>query len=147
MTKEEIVGQGFIVLIAGYETTATTLQYLTYNLTMNPDVQEKVFDEIRDTLGDVGLLLLLSILLLSLKALSAIGTLISSFTAILLLLLLLPAHSSFLLIHWDELECHLPPPLSYTQHPKATVHTELQTPPPPPAPPDQYCFVVKFLRH
>ena len=64
MTKEEMVGQGFIVLIAGYETTATTLQYLTYNLTMNPDVQEKVFEEIRDTLGDVGLLRISILLLL-----------------------------------------------------------------------------------
>ena len=53
LTKEEIVGQGFIILIAGYETTATTLQYLTYNLTMNPDVQEKIFEEIRDNVGDV----------------------------------------------------------------------------------------------
>ena len=53
MTVEEIVGQGFIILIAGYETTSTTLQYLTYNLTLNPDVQEKVFEEIRDKVGNV----------------------------------------------------------------------------------------------
>ncbi|KAK7504878.1 hypothetical protein BaRGS_00003906 [Batillaria attramentaria] len=52
MTKDEILGQGFLVLIAGYETTATTLQYLAYNLTMHPDVQQKVVDEIREKLGD-----------------------------------------------------------------------------------------------
>ena len=47
------MGQGFIILLAGYETTSTTLQYLTYNLTLNPDVQEKVFEEIRDKVGNV----------------------------------------------------------------------------------------------
>ncbi|KAK7104890.1 cytochrome P450 3A8-like [Littorina saxatilis] len=52
MTKGEIIGQGFIVMIAGYETTATTLQYLTYNLTRCPEVQEKIYQEIRDNIGD-----------------------------------------------------------------------------------------------
>nr|KAG5712401.1 hypothetical protein BaRGS_023980 [Batillaria attramentaria] len=52
MTKDEILGQGFLVLNAGYETTATTLQYLTYNLTIHPDAQQKVVDEIREKLGD-----------------------------------------------------------------------------------------------
>ncbi|XP_025103410.1 cytochrome P450 3A5-like [Pomacea canaliculata] len=52
MSREEVAGQGFIILIAGYETTATTLQYLTYNLAMNQDVQQRVYEEMRDELGD-----------------------------------------------------------------------------------------------
>lgn len=53
MTKEEILAQGFIVLVAGYETTATTLQYMAYLMALNPHVQDKVFEEIQDKLGDV----------------------------------------------------------------------------------------------
>ncbi|XP_076464413.1 cytochrome P450 3A8-like [Babylonia areolata] len=52
MTKEEVMAQGFIVLVAGYETTSTTLQYLTYNLALHPHLQEKVFEEIKQHLGD-----------------------------------------------------------------------------------------------
>ncbi|XP_025103440.1 cytochrome P450 3A5-like [Pomacea canaliculata] len=52
MTREEVAAQGVIILIAGYETTATTLQYLTYNLAMNQDVQQRVYEEMRDELGD-----------------------------------------------------------------------------------------------
>ncbi|KAL8564303.1 hypothetical protein ACOMHN_050914 [Nucella lapillus] len=55
MTKDEIVSQGFIVLIAGFETTSTTLQYLTYHMALYPDIQEKVFEEIQKELGDVEL--------------------------------------------------------------------------------------------
>ncbi|PVD25688.1 hypothetical protein C0Q70_13348 [Pomacea canaliculata] len=53
MTREEVAGQGFVILIAGYETTATTLQYLTYNLAKNQDVQQRVYEEMRDELGDI----------------------------------------------------------------------------------------------
>nr|KAG5712364.1 hypothetical protein BaRGS_023943 [Batillaria attramentaria] len=52
LTRQEIVGQGFVVLLAGFDTTSTTLQYLTYNLTMHPDSQQRVYDEIRDVIGD-----------------------------------------------------------------------------------------------
>ncbi|PVD25683.1 hypothetical protein C0Q70_13342 [Pomacea canaliculata] len=52
MTREEVAGQGFSILIAGYETTATTLQYLTYNLAKNQDVQQRVYEEMRDEMGD-----------------------------------------------------------------------------------------------
>nr|KAG5709741.1 hypothetical protein BaRGS_027766 [Batillaria attramentaria] len=52
LARHEIVGQAFIFFVAGYETTATTLQYLTYNLAMHPDVQERVVREIQQQLGD-----------------------------------------------------------------------------------------------
>ncbi|XP_070180865.1 cytochrome P450 3A24-like isoform X2 [Littorina saxatilis] len=52
MTREEIVGQGFIVLIAGFDTTANTLHYLVYNLALHQHVQQQLFQEIVDNLGD-----------------------------------------------------------------------------------------------
>ncbi|KAK7480344.1 hypothetical protein BaRGS_00028391, partial [Batillaria attramentaria] len=52
LTTDEIIGQGFTVFIAGYETTATTLQYLTYLLALNPDKQEKLYREIVDAIGN-----------------------------------------------------------------------------------------------
>lgn len=56
MTREEVAGQGFVILMAGYETTSTTLQYLTYNLALHQDVQQRVYEEIIDTIGDVRLI-------------------------------------------------------------------------------------------
>nr|KAG5709743.1 hypothetical protein BaRGS_027768 [Batillaria attramentaria] len=52
LTKDEIIAQVFIFFIAGYETTATTLQYLAYSLAVHPDVQKRVFEEIQQQLGD-----------------------------------------------------------------------------------------------
>lgn len=53
MTREEIVAQGILVLSAGYETTATTLQYLSYNLALHQDVQQRVYEEIMSNIGKV----------------------------------------------------------------------------------------------
>ncbi|KAK6166505.1 hypothetical protein SNE40_023174 [Patella caerulea] len=46
LTLEEIIGQAFLFFIAGYETTASTLQFLSYHLVKNPEVQEKLVKEI-----------------------------------------------------------------------------------------------------
>ena len=46
LTSEQIAGFSVEFLLAGYETTATTLTYTTYLLAMNPDVQEKLQAEI-----------------------------------------------------------------------------------------------------
>ncbi len=35
-----------IFLAAGYETTATTLSYVSYHLALNPDIQQKLREEI-----------------------------------------------------------------------------------------------------
>ncbi|BFZ10433.1 hypothetical protein BsWGS_13472 [Bradybaena similaris] len=52
LTTEEIAAQGIIFIIAGYETTSTTLQYLSYELAKNPEVQRNVRQEIAEVLGD-----------------------------------------------------------------------------------------------
>ncbi|XP_050388972.2 cytochrome P450 3A29 isoform X2 [Patella vulgata] len=52
LTVEEMIGQAFLFFIAGYETTASTLQFISYNLAKNPGVQEKVIKEIETHVGD-----------------------------------------------------------------------------------------------
>ncbi|XP_067687703.1 cytochrome P450 3A29-like [Haliotis asinina] len=52
LTTDEIVAQGILFFIAGYETTASTLNFVSYNLAMNPDIQEKAFNEIKEMLGN-----------------------------------------------------------------------------------------------
>ena len=47
LTDEEIVGQSVIFLFAGYETSSNTLAYITYYLTVNQDVQDKLREEIK----------------------------------------------------------------------------------------------------
>ncbi|CAG2108247.1 unnamed protein product, partial [Medioppia subpectinata] len=56
ITEDEMIGQGFIVFIAGYETTATTLSFCSYELALNPDVQQKLYKEVMssmDTNGEI----------------------------------------------------------------------------------------------
>uniref|UniRef100_A0A914VYX4 Cytochrome P450 n=1 Tax=Plectus sambesii TaxID=2011161 RepID=A0A914VYX4_9BILA len=50
LTIPEIVGQCFVFLVAGYDTTANTLAYLSYNLAVNDDAQNKLIAEIDDFL-------------------------------------------------------------------------------------------------
>ncbi|KAM3939196.1 cytochrome P450 3A24-like [Leptodactylus fuscus] len=49
LTDTEIMAQGLIFIIAGYETTSTTLMFVAYLLATHPDVQTKLQEEI-DTL-------------------------------------------------------------------------------------------------
>ena len=39
-------------MAAGYETTANALTYTTYLLALNPDIQEKLIDQIREYISD-----------------------------------------------------------------------------------------------
>ncbi|CAF0869519.1 unnamed protein product [Rotaria sp. Silwood1] len=48
---DEITGNILIFMIAGYETTSTTLAYCTYILAKKPDIQEKLIAEIDTHLG------------------------------------------------------------------------------------------------
>lgn len=40
-------------MIAGYDTTATTLCWLVYDLVLNPDVQERLIESIDADIGQV----------------------------------------------------------------------------------------------
>nr|AMN92160.1 CYP384A1 [Tetranychus cinnabarinus] len=51
LTLDEIVDQALIFLIAGHDTTATTLSMLLYTLTRHQEVQDKLIDEL-STLTD-----------------------------------------------------------------------------------------------
>ncbi|XP_071103072.1 cytochrome P450 3A14-like [Haliotis cracherodii] len=50
LSTDEIVAQGILFFIGGYETTASTLDFLSYSLATNPDVQEKAHSEIEQEL-------------------------------------------------------------------------------------------------
>ncbi|XP_074839923.1 thromboxane-A synthase [Carettochelys insculpta] len=46
LSEDEIVGQAFLFLIAGYETTTSALSFATYLLATNPECQRKLLQEI-----------------------------------------------------------------------------------------------------
>ena len=52
LTDAEIVSQCMTFILAGYETTSNALAYTTYCLAMNPDKQEKLLEEIDQTIKD-----------------------------------------------------------------------------------------------
>lgn len=54
LDEEEVIAQAVTFLMAGYETTATALTYATYELALNPDVQDKLCDEVNASLNSNG---------------------------------------------------------------------------------------------
>ncbi|GFO30818.1 cytochrome p450 3a41-like [Plakobranchus ocellatus] len=46
ITSEEVIGQSMLTILAAFETTASTLHFALFKLAENPDIQEKVFQEI-----------------------------------------------------------------------------------------------------
>ncbi|XP_046378259.2 cytochrome P450 3A13-like [Haliotis rufescens] len=52
LSTDEIVGQSIVFFSAGYEATASTLTFASYSLAVNPDVQEKAYNEITEMLGN-----------------------------------------------------------------------------------------------
>ncbi|CAG5116013.1 unnamed protein product [Candidula unifasciata] len=52
LKKEEVVAQGIMLFIAGYETASSTLQFLCYELTRHPEIQDKLVAEIGKVIGD-----------------------------------------------------------------------------------------------
>ncbi|CAE1256596.1 CYP3A [Acanthosepion pharaonis] len=51
LTDVEIIAQCMVFFLAGFETTASTLSFFAHSIAMNPDVQEKLYQEIKEKLG------------------------------------------------------------------------------------------------
>ena len=49
----EIIAQCMVFMVAGFETTASTLSFFAHSIATNPDVQEKLCQEIEEQLGQV----------------------------------------------------------------------------------------------
>ena len=50
LTNNELLSQAILFLAAGYETTATTLEFISYNLAKNQEIQDKLINEIDQVL-------------------------------------------------------------------------------------------------
>ncbi|KAL5280352.1 CYP3A4.2 family protein [Megaselia abdita] len=51
MSIEKLAGQGFIFFIAGFETTSATASYCLYELTQNPELKDRLINEIDEVLA------------------------------------------------------------------------------------------------
>lgn len=49
MTETEMIAQCLIFFLAGFDTVSTCLTFLAYELTVNPEAQEKLYQEIMET--------------------------------------------------------------------------------------------------
>lgn len=52
LTDDEIIGQAVAFLLAGYETTQNALTFTLYSLATNPEVQQKLIEEIESKCSD-----------------------------------------------------------------------------------------------
>ena len=52
LSKDEVVAQSILFFLAGYDTTATSISFLMYNLAVYPEIQEKLYEEIMTVAGD-----------------------------------------------------------------------------------------------
>ena len=57
LTDEEVLVNSTVFMTAGYDTTAVALSWLTYELSLHPDIQEKLANEINEQVGKVRYLL------------------------------------------------------------------------------------------
>ena len=51
MSEAEILAQAMIFIFGGFDTTATTLSFLLHALTLNPDIQQTLFEEVHSKLA------------------------------------------------------------------------------------------------
>ncbi|KFB49800.1 AGAP012296-PA-like protein [Anopheles sinensis] len=54
MSEAEMVAQCLIFFLAGFDTVSTCLTFLAYELTINREVQDKLYEEIRETKAALG---------------------------------------------------------------------------------------------
>uniref|UniRef100_A0A0L8FX30 Cytochrome P450 n=1 Tax=Octopus bimaculoides TaxID=37653 RepID=A0A0L8FX30_OCTBM len=52
ITDDEILAQCVIFFLAGYETTTSSLTFFTHLMAINPEPQQKIYEEIIDVLGE-----------------------------------------------------------------------------------------------
>ncbi|XP_048759592.2 cytochrome P450 3A9-like [Ostrea edulis] len=52
LTEDEVTGNAILFLLAGFDTTASTMTFMSYCLATNPEIQEKLIDEIDSVLGN-----------------------------------------------------------------------------------------------
>lgn len=53
-TDEELAAQALVLFLGGFETTASLMQVCCWELARNPEVQQKLIDEVDDTLSALG---------------------------------------------------------------------------------------------
>ncbi|CAG2170770.1 unnamed protein product [Oppiella nova] len=54
LTEDEILAQCFLFFTTGYETTATTLSICTYELALNPGLQDRLYGETKEAFNEKG---------------------------------------------------------------------------------------------
>ncbi|XP_035774129.1 probable cytochrome P450 6a14 isoform X3 [Anopheles albimanus] len=54
MTNEELAAQAFVFFIAGFETSSTTQSFCLYELAKNPDIQQRLREEINRAIDENG---------------------------------------------------------------------------------------------
>ena len=52
MTNDELLAQGFMLFLVGFETTANTLSLFGYNMAIYPEIQNRLYGEIIEKLGE-----------------------------------------------------------------------------------------------
>ncbi|CAG2167370.1 unnamed protein product [Oppiella nova] len=54
LTEDEILAQCFLFFVAGYETTASTLSFCSYELALNPGLQDRLYEETKEAFNEKG---------------------------------------------------------------------------------------------
>ena len=60
LTRKEIIANSSLMIFAGYETTSTAILFLLYNLALHNDCQERLREEVRESMERHGVCTLLT---------------------------------------------------------------------------------------